>query len=393
MMWQGVSAQQTDYGLPEAIPDGNILHCFSWPIKYVREELPHIAEAGFGAVQLSPLQRWDIKEGQVWYDVYRPHDFRFIESEMGSAADLKALCDEAAVYGIKIIVDVVNNHIDGNADHDSWWDTGDRQRSNPGGISYGSRYSITHDALGGYGDVNSESSEVQERAKAYIEELKGYGVKGIRFDAAKHIGLPSEGCDFWSVVTSVPDMWYYGEILGTPGPDASLITEYAQYISVTDDEYCNKAAKDINNKGLPTNYGGAWDINYGLGGKLVYWGESHDTYCNDAWSKDVDQSVIDRAYSAFACRNGATALYLSRPLGSNANKEIKIGKGSTAFTSKHIAEVNKFRNKMVGRRDYFTNSGNAISVIARRRRSRHCDEREWQCFYCQWWWLLPCRHI
>lgn len=361
LLWQSASAE-TNYGLPAEIKDGNILHCFSWPIKYVREELPNIAAAGFGAVQLSPLQRSDIKEGQVWYDVYRPHDFRFIESEMGSAADLKALCEEASVYGIKIIVDVVNNHIDGgSATHDKWWDVGERQRPNPGKINYDSRESITHDALGDYGDVNSELVDVQNRAKAYIEELKSYGVKGIRFDAAKHIGLPSEGCNFWSVVTSVSDMWYYGEILSKPGPDASLITEYAKYISVTDDNYCNLAAQS--NGGIPQSYAGEWDAKYNLGGKLVYWGESHDTYCNDgAWSKNIDQSVIDRAYCAFACRNNAAALYLSRPLGSKVNNEIKIGKGSTAFTSLHVAQVNKFRNLMVGRRDYLTKDGDVVSV-------------------------------
>ena len=353
-----------EYGLPDKISDGNILHCFSWPIKYVKEELPNIAAAGFGAIQLSPMQRPDIKEGTIWYDVYRPYDFKFSASTgLGNADDLRDLCNEAAKYGIKIVMDVVNNHIDANGPHDAWWNSNDRQRNNPSGINYGSRYSITHGQLGNYGDVNTESAEVQQRAKAYIEELKGYGVKGIRFDAAKHIGLPSEGDNFWSVVTSVPDMWYYGEILGTPGPDESIITEYSNYISVTDSRYSDEAAKS--NGGLPTSGAGAWISKYNLGGKVIYWGESHDTYSNDAanggWSMDREQGVIDRAYAANACRSNATALYLARP-NAKGSGNIKIGKGTTVFKNRHIAQVNKFRNLMIGREDYFSSTGNAVSI-------------------------------
>ena len=32
---------------------------------------------------------------------------------------------------------------------------------------------------------------------AFLKELKDCGVKGLRFDAAKHIGLPSDGIDFY----------------------------------------------------------------------------------------------------------------------------------------------------------------------------------------------------
>ena len=353
----------TSTQLPTEIKDGNILHCFSWPMKYVKEELPAIAEAGFGAIQLSPLQRPDIKEGQIWYDVYRPYDFCFHPSAMGTADDLRDLCAEAEKYGIKIVVDVVNNHIDANGPHDAWWNVDGHQRSNPSGINYGNRYSITHGQLGNYGDVNTESEDVQLRAKAYIEELKSYGVKGIRFDAAKHIGLPSEGDNFWAVVTSVPDMWYYGEILGSPGPNEDIIKEYAQYISVTDSRYSDEAAKS--NGGLPTSAAGSWIANYDLGGKVIYWGESHDTYSNDAanggWSFDREQGVIDRAYAANACRKDAAALYLARP-NAKGSGNIKIGKGTTVFKNRHIAQVNKFRNLMSDREESFSSTGNAVSI-------------------------------
>lgn len=353
-----------DYGLPANIQDGNILHCFNWSMNQVKEELPNIAAAGFGSVQLSPLQRADIRSGESWSALYRPYDMAFKSSSfMGGEAELRALCSEAEKYGIKVIVDVVANHVDKTSGyHDTWWDSNNRVRWE-GGINYGNRYSITHGQLGDYGDINSELSEVAARGKAYVQKLKEMGVKGCRWDAAKHIGLPSENCGFWREVTSVPGMYHYGEILDTPGPDASIIKEYANYMSVTDNRYCNGAARD--NGGLPTGYGGEWAVNQGLNGnKLVYWGESHDTYSNDEWSQNVDQSVIDRAYASFACRNGATALYLARP-NAKGYGNIRVGKGSTAFKNKHIAEVNKFRNVMTGREDY-CEAGNGTFTVTRK---------------------------
>lgn len=349
-----------EYGLPSEIQDGNILHCFNWPIKEIKAELANIAAAGFGSIQISPCQRGDVSVGSPWHDLYRPYDLAFKSSGYCSEADLQSLCQEAANYGIKIIVDVVANHVDKTAGyHDTWWDSNGRVRWN-GGINYGDRYSITHGQLGDYGDINSEDSEVCARGKAYVEKLKSLGVKGIRWDAAKHIGLPSEGCGFWSSVTSVPGMYHYGEILDAPGPNAGIIEEYANYMSVTDNKYSNGAAR--NNGGIPGGYGGAWVVDYSVPDtKLVYWAESHDTYSNDEWSQNVDQSVIDRAYASYACRNGATALYLSRPNTKGFNN-IKVGKGSTAFTGKHIAAVNKFRNQMQGRKDWCEATGNTFCV-------------------------------
>lgn len=348
-------------GKPDAIQQGNILHCFNWPINDVKNALQSISDAGFGAVQLSPLQRADVNVGSPWHDLYRPYDLAFKSSGMGSESDLQSLCSEAEKYGIKVIVDVVANHVDKTAGyHDPWWDSNNRVRWE-GGINYGDRRSITHGQLGDYGDVNSELSEVAARGKAYVQKLAGLGVKGIRWDAAKHIGLPSEDCQFWAEVTSVPGVWHYGEILDKPGPNASIITEYGKYMSVTDNEYCNYAARD--NGGIPGGYGGSWAVDYKLGNKCVYWAESHDTYANDDWSCNRDQATIDRAYAAYACRNDASCLYLSRPNAKGFNN-IKVGKGSTAFTAKHIAEVNKFRNAMVGKADYFSkaDNGNACSI-------------------------------
>ena len=362
-----LSAQTTNqYGLPANIQDGNILHCFDWPLSTVTNNLQSIAEAGFGAVQVSPLQRKNVTSSTVWYDLYRPYDYTFqATSGMGSGDDLRKLCSEANKLGIKVIVDVVANHVDKTSGyHDPWWDSNANYVRSKGGnanINYGSRQSITHDRLGDYYELNTENPEVIARAKAYIQQLHDLGVNGVRFDAAKHIELPSEGSQFWAEVTSIPNMFYYGEILGsTGGNSTTLITEYAKYMSVTDSEYSDAAAKS--NGGIPTAAKGNWANNSGVGaGKVVLWGESHDTYSNTpdggGWSTNITQNVIDRAYASMACRQGSTALYFARPNTAGFGN-IKIGKGTDAYQGKAIREVNKFRNKMGNTNESFNNNSN-----------------------------------
>lgn len=377
-----VAQDATDYGLPDKIEDGNILHCFNWSINEVRQNLRYIAESGFGAVQLSPLQRKDAMKGDPWNDLYRPYDLSFQESDaMGTQEELEALCKEAEQLGIKVIVDVVANHVDKlDGYHLPWWEQGAQQprlRTNPDAtINYSNRTSITTGLIGDYAaEINSEATAVLQKAKSYVTWLAARGVKGIRWDAAKHIGLPSENSNFWPTVTEAADgMFHYGEILDNPcsGNYGALVTEYAQYMAVTDTYFSNEAARY--NNGIPTKKNGEYALLAGKD-KLIYWAESHDTYSNTAqfggWSNTVEQSVINRAYAAIACRDGATALYLARP-GDSGFSNIKLGKTSTdaqdqqGFRNKVVAEVNKFRNAMVGREEYFTKSDDGKTVCIAR---------------------------
>lgn len=355
-----IPAAWAQTSLPAEIKDGNILHCFDWKLTDIRKELPNIAEAGFVAVQTSPMQR-NVSSGWNWSEAYRPADFAFSPSGLGTKNDLINLCTEAEKYGIQVIVDVVFNHVDSGSYHVAWWDNSGRLRSTTNFCNYNDRYSVTHDRMVNCPEVNTEHAEVISRAKSYIEELKECGVKGIRFDGAKHIGLPSEGSDFWKVVTSVPDMFYYGELLDNPGGSNynGLMVEYTDYMYVTDNGYSDKARRAA---GVPTSEYG-WATSVLDPEKCVYWGESHDTYSNASGaSKNTSQGVIDRAYAIVACRQKGVALYFSRP-SKTAYGDIKIGqKGSTHFIDAEVAEVNKFKNEMVGKEAAFTQNGNEAVV-------------------------------
>lgn len=359
----------TDYGLGQSCRDGNILHCFNWTLSQIKQELPNIAQAGFTSVQTSPLQGHD---GQnKWYWLYQPTGFT-IGNELGSYDELKALCAEADKYGIKIIVDVVANHLAGS-NSGSWAYSIESSLKkseyfhNLGPCNnYDDRYQVTQKNIG-MPDLNSENKDIQNKVSAMIERLKNAGVDGIRWDAAKHIALPSEGCGFWSKMAQT-DMYQYGEILDAPAGKSSesvnnpLMQEYSQYIGVTDSRYSSDFMSVVNN-GSTYKTNGYWIKRDIPAEKIVYWAESHDTYSNkDGWTKNIDQNTVDKAYAILAARADSQALYLSRPFEKDHESIRYAKKGSTHFTSKEVAAVNHFHNAMIGTDEKYSSTGGCYVV-------------------------------
>lgn len=347
------------YGLKDNIQDGVILHCFDWTLADIQEEIPNIAKAGFTAVQTSPVHERAGK-GSVWYDVYRPYDFK-IGNGLGTEADLKALCAKAHEYGVKVIVDVVANHTDhpnvaARLKDESLY----HERFGVG--SWNDRHQVTFGMIGMW-DLDTNNSTVQAIIKQYIQDLKACGVDGIRWDAIKHIGLPSEGDSFMPNVVD-QEMYNYGEILdGTGGDDKTLFPEYQTYMSITDNGYGNGFADSFAGGSINGSVGNFNQRNAKTE-KLVYWGESHDTYANDGGqSKNKSQNVIDRAYAVVAGNNGATALYFSRPA-QKAKNDIKFGdKGSVHFKDAEVAQVNYMHNACAGEPNYYVKGDGVCAQV------------------------------
>lgn len=347
------------YGLKDNIQDGVILHCFDWTLADIQEEIPNIAKAGFTAVQTSPVHERAGK-GSVWYDVYRPYDFK-IGNGLGTEADLKALCAKAHEYGVKVIVDVVANHTDYSTVADRLMDQGLYHK--PFDVSnWNDRNQVTHGKIGMW-DLDTNNPTVQAIIKQYIQDLKACGVDGIRWDAIKHIGLPSEGDSFMQNVVD-QEMYNYGEILdSTGGDDNVLFPEYQTYMSITDNGYGNGFANSFAGGSINESVGNFNQRNAKTE-KLVYWGESHDTYANDGGqSKNKSQNVIDRAYAVVAGNNGATALYFSRPF-QKAKNDIKFGdKGSVHFKDAEVAQVNYMHNACAGEPNYYVKGDGVCAQV------------------------------
>ncbi len=357
-----------NYQLAGSCQEGTILHCFSWHYRDVKTSMREIAAAGFTAVQLSPAQLtpYGDTEGMSWYFVYQSIGMEF--ADYIKERDLRALCEEADKYGIKVIMDVVANHqvyidwLDEHKDKDHW--------HNAGTITdYSDRSNITNGDLLGLKDLNTENKDVQNSVKSYIELLYDAGVDGIRWDAAKHIALPSEGSDFWPSVLD-ERLYNYGEILNGPvdtDEQYELMKEYASLMSVTDSTYGEELVNSFA-QGKAPDTESKW-LSEGIASdRLVFWGESHDTYSNgpdkEGATTRMSQNTIDKAYAVAAAREGATSLYFSRPFETESDKILCGSEGSNHFTSSEVSAVNHFHNAMIGKKDSVLTDDNCV-VISR----------------------------
>ena len=367
------------------IQDNTVLHCWNWSMNTIKNNLNDIADAGFKAIQLSPMQpqkdyynggNW---EGQ-WWKLYQPLGFSIAQSGqnvLGTKEELRQMCEAAENKGIKVIVDVVANHLAGGGDtflngavrefepdiynQNLIHTLGDK--TNSAGYNNNSEY-ILRGAIGGFPDLQTESPVVQNRVLSLLKEYIDVGVDGFRFDAAKHIETPDDGelaSNFWPTVLGgatsyaqgkgLPKPYYYGEILTTPGTKRDF-EWYTKFMSVTDNEEGTEAIDAVEKKnplvisnslyktGLPAN-------------KLILWGESHDTFAN-TWgsTRDSEAADVNKAYCIQASRKDASSLYFARP---NSGWGMG-GIGSTDYKSAEIRAANQFHNKIMFSPEYIHTS-------------------------------------
>ena len=368
-----------------AVEGGNILHAMNWSYNTIRANLDDIRAAGYSTVQTSCIQppkdynySWTDMTGQ-WWKFYQPIDICVADgnSWLGTKEELTALCTEAHAKGIKIISDIVVNHMGNNDsgagkssqinptllnDSTCW------HQNNGASQSGSSHYDMTQNNVSNCPDLNSANKTVQNMVIALLKEAVDCGVDGFRFDAAQNIEVPNEpegsfGSDFWpTVMTAVNNysdkaLFSYGELYY----DAwGTIDQYLNYIGHVSEPIIGceglLAARDKNASKLATvDY-----QNYRSASNNVVWVESHDSYFygtgTERYGKTntqtISDDVITRAWAIIGSRNKATALFFARP-----NNTMRLASTDTTWKSTAVAEVNKFKNYFKGQSEYLSSSG------------------------------------
>ena len=413
------NAAGTDYGLISNVQDATILHCFNWSYKTIEDNMELIAQSGYSVIQTSPCTQGKdyVWEGVIdtcvgwpklfgsgnWWKLYQPVAECVDDNGMsylGTKAELKSMCDTAEKYGIKVVVDIVANHmanISGwknslsdvspevgtywNPDmlvNEEYWHINDLQVWMSDG-----RRDFTQGSMG-MPDLNTANKTVQKYIYEYLDELIDCGVDGFRFDAAKHIETPDDGdfaSDFWPTVLNEArshyksvnggDLYVYGEVLNTVG-DGFDIGSYTKYMSVTDNAAGNSFLDAVRN-----NNAGNISQHY-ASDKSVIWAESHDTYMNESSVYASDKSIV-RAWAMLANKDNAAKLFFVRPynssdiLSNDADNNIKsndaIGEVAPAimgecntyvWCSNEVAAINHFNNRFSGIADNIGCDGNVM---------------------------------
>lgn len=355
-----------------------ILHCFCWSYNNIKAKLPEIAAAGYTAIQTSPVQRpkdysanYTDVSGQ-WWKLYQPLTVGVSDGNtwLGTKNELRSLCNEAENYNIKVIVDIVANHMANKSEGGGYSNLNNAVESdmkNPdyyhaetNGASDYDRYLMTHGHIG-MPDINTGNSYVQQKFLNLLKECVDLGVDGFRFDAAKHIETPGDSANirsnFWSYVINgikdyKSDVYCYGEILNSAATD---ISNYTTYMDVTDNATGNDALSGANSQNAFKLSKSEYQLGAGAA-RSVIWAESHDTYMDNSTSGISDSSII-KAWAISGARASSTSLFLARPAST-------MGMASTNSTwkSSAITEINKFKNFFANQSERLSYSGNTAYI-------------------------------
>ncbi|MFO0039871.1 MAG: alpha-amylase family glycosyl hydrolase [Synechococcaceae cyanobacterium] len=217
-----------------------ILHAHNEPYRQVATYVCQVGAQGYSHVQIAPAQR--SSAGPEWWRRYQPLDHTVIEGR-GSAADLRALTRQAHRCGVKVIADLVVNHMASGPPSQTLRYPGltaaDFHRRCPIHYSDGNTVSERRCWLNGdLPDLNQQRPAVRKRLRQHIRTLVDLGVDGFRFDAAKHLD-PAAVADLltWIRTLTGGRSWSYLEVID----DADTRPEmYSALAPLSDFRFCDR---------------------------------------------------------------------------------------------------------------------------------------------------------
>ena len=363
----------------DSIQDMNILHAWDWKLNDIKSRLKKIKNAGYGAIQVSPMQpHVDSASGAAgvtqdnWWKLYQPLGFQIAtgnQNILGTKTDLTSLCAAAKQQGLKIVMDVVTNHLAGT---DNNYSNQVFKRYPLHDYGAFNDYSVQAVVQGHIGlpDLDTSNQELQNDVLSMMKEYIDCGVSGFRFDAAKHIETPDDGeyaSNYWPFVLNgtteyalskgLEKPYYYGEILGTCGNGRSF-SSYTKFMSVVDSNQSKDVLTAVVNRDdlyISTEYNTKQDAD-----KLVIWAESHDNYANtyEDTTRNTAIEKINNAYVIQASRKDAATLYYARP--SDMGVTMCSIDDSSGWQSPAVKAINKFHDRYVDKKENLYTTNNTV---------------------------------
>ena len=377
------ASTSNNYSLADSTKDGVILHAWDWSFNTINANLKSIAEAGYTSVQVSPIQGTKASNmgTSYWWLLYQPTNFSIGNAQLGTRAEFESMCTEAHKYGIKIIVDVVANHMANRGDTgtdpyyaDSTVDSDLRDDANCWHehlpvSSWTNRWEVTQHSIG-EPDLNTANTKVQNKIISFLNDCIACGADGFRFDAAKHIELPTEAycsSNFWTNVlgslNNKNNLFIYGEVLQG---DADNFATYANYMNLIASNYGTNVRNAVGYSSSKNVYSATDYSSVGVtASHLVTEVETHDTYANNNFnstSTSMTPWQIKMGWALIAARANSVPLYFDRPTSPSGN----IGDaGNTNWEDADVVAVNKFHNLMAGQNEYLREQSNYVTMIER----------------------------
>ena len=353
--------------IPPAKADA-IYHAFDECFANIKAELPQIKEAGYDYIQVSPPNKTASRKdkdnactsNQYWYIQYQPIDYA-LGGNLGTEQELKDLINEAHAQGIKVIADVVLNHLANYKNVDGYnvkpfpeaypiFQKTEYFHNAACIRNYNNSYEVENNWLcsqddpEGLPDLKTDLPYVREQQQNYLKKLFAVGFDGLRFDAVKHISRE----DMRNILAGFPnDKLYYGEVIGNNYDESMSYSPYV-FSKVTDFQLVNTLKSAFNVGGDLRSLVNPSDTQRALpGANSVTFAQNHDTWAPgqfDNWKFDKGDLPLATGY--------VLAINQGTPLILNFD----------AFNPTVVA-ASKFHKKMSGQSQYFRN-GNEIAAGA-----------------------------
>ncbi|KAJ4467525.1 glycoside hydrolase family 13 protein [Lentinula lateritia] len=203
----------------------------SW--KGIENKLDYIQGMNFTAIWISPTIEQiadNTYEGEAYHG-YWPKNYYNVNSNFGSADDLKSLVNAAHARGMYVMVDIVVNHFANWGDSNINWSgltplNSESYFHSKCWVDWNNQTSAEQCWMGdGYVplmDVNTEDDQVVTILNNFARNLTTtYGFDGARLDAAKSIRK-----DFWPAFVSASGVYSQGEAWYGDAPTQCAYQDY-----------------------------------------------------------------------------------------------------------------------------------------------------------------------
>jgi alpha-amylase len=174
----------------------------------VIDELDYIKELGMTAIWITPVAQ-QIKGGYHGYWTLNPYE---VDPHLGSLSTLQELVRKAHEKGLKVVLDVVPNHL--GTGHPWLTDGAHAGWFHPDcPINFSDQSSVENCWLAGLPDLDTENPVVRAYLIAWADWLvEQTGVDGFRVDAARHLSKDFLRAFTSSIRAKHPNFWVLGEV-------------------------------------------------------------------------------------------------------------------------------------------------------------------------------------
>ncbi|KAF8424280.1 glycoside hydrolase superfamily [Tirmania nivea] len=205
----------------DTVACGNLGNYCGGTWKGMEQKLDYIKNLGFDAIWITPI----VENTDGGYHGYWAKNIYNLNSNYGSADDLKSLINTAHAKGMYVMVDIVANHMGRDTyEHFTPFNNASYFHDYCVISNYNDQDNVEYCRItSDLPDIKTQDSGVRSAFQNWIKNLVGtYSIDGLRLDTVKHVEK-----DFWPGFTNAAGVFSVGEVFNG---DPAYVGPYQNYM-------------------------------------------------------------------------------------------------------------------------------------------------------------------